>query len=144
MTPHGISRRRRHRVGVEAATDLTDGVASRDVVLEDASDHRGLGFEDLQVGRGVATAGDPPVAVGGLPRYDLARPSPPELAASVAFGDLRLLVLGDDALDLGQQAGLRVVVVQGRCVGEQHTYTESSQLVEDENLVGVSARQTVW
>jgi hypothetical protein len=143
MAPHGVSRRRRHRVGGEATADLTDGVAARDVVVEDASDHRSLGFEYLQVGSSVASASDSSVAVGGFPRYDLPGPGPPELAASVAFGDFRLFILGDNALDLSQQAGLWVVVVQGRCVGEQHTDTEASQFVEDENLVGIGARQTV-
>ena len=79
-------------------------------VGEDAPHHGGFGLVDLQVRRpGRRAAGDPTVAVGGLPGGDLAGAGAEQLAAPVPFGDLGLLVLGDHALHLGEQRGLRVV-----------------------------------
>lgn len=86
---------------------------------------------------------DAPVAVGRLPGGDLARAGTEQLAAPVSLGDLRLLVLRDDTLHLGQQHGLRVVCGQVGGVGETHLDAEAGQLVKDQHLVGVGAGQAV-
>src|SRR5213078_1547404 len=108
--------------------DLPDRVAAGGVVGEDASHDGGFGFEDHQAGRAGAVAGQPVVAVRGLPGDDLAGPGTEQLAAPVPFGDLRAFVLGDDALDLGEQPGLRVVV-EGWRVGEAHRHAVAGQFV---------------
>ena len=74
-----------------------------DVVVEDPADDRGLGFEHLQPGRAVRVAGVAPVAVGGAPGQHLPGAGAEQLPAPVPLGDLRPLVLGDHALDLGEQ-----------------------------------------
>jgi hypothetical protein len=66
-----------------------------------------------------------------------------EFAAAVPFGDLRLLVFGDDTLHLSEQPCLRVVGVEVGGVGETDGHPESGQLVEDQHLVGVGTSQPV-
>ena len=88
-------------------------------------------------------AGDPPVAVGGLPGDDLPGAGAEQLAAPVPFGDLRLLVFGDHALHLGEQHRLRVAGGQAGSVGEAHCYAEAGQLVQNQDLVGVGAGEPV-
>ena len=112
-------------------------------VGEDPPHHRGLGFEDLQVRGAAGAAGDAPVAVGGLAGDHLAGPGPEQLAPPVPFADLGPLVFGDHALHLGEQPGLRVVLVQAGGVGEPHGDPEAGQLVQDEHLVGVGAGEPV-
>jgi hypothetical protein len=92
---------------------------------------------------GGAGAGDPPVSVAGLPGGDLPGAGAEQLAAAVPFGDLRFLVLGDHALHLREQRGLRVAGGQVRGVGEPHADPEAGQLVQDEDLVGVGAGEPV-
>ena len=110
---------------------------------EDPLHHRGLGLEDFQVRRDVWAAGDAPVAVGRLPGDHLAGAGAEQLAPPVPFADLGPLVLGDHALDLGEQPGLRVVLVQAGGIGEPHAHPEAGQLVEDEHLVGVGPGEPV-
>ena len=93
--------------------------------------------------RAVWAAGDAPVAVGCLPGDHLAGAGAEQLAPPVPFADLGPLVLGDHALDLGEQLGLRVVLVQAGGVGEGHPHAEAGQLVQDEHLVGVGAGEPV-
>jgi hypothetical protein len=88
-------------------------------------------------------AGDPPVAVAGFPGDDLPGAGTEQLAAPVPFGDLRLLVLGDHALHLGEQHCLRVAVGQAGGVGEPHRDPEAGQLVQHEDLVGVGPGEPV-
>jgi hypothetical protein len=92
---------------------------------------------------GGRVARHPPVAVGGPPRGDLSGAGSEQLATSVSFGDLGLLVLSDDALDLGEQHGLRIVGGQVGGVGEPDGDADPGQLVEDQHLVGVGAGQPV-
>ena len=99
----------RHPVGGQPPDDLPQGDARRGGVVEDPPHDGGLGFEDHQPGRAVRVAGVAPVAVGGAPGQHLPVAGAEQLPAPVSFGDLRPLVLGDHALDLGEQLGLRVV-----------------------------------
>lgn len=143
MSPGRLPGRGGNLVGVELPADLADG-QPRGPVGEDALHHDGFGFVDLLVRwPGGGAAADVAVAVGGFPGGDLSGSGPEQLAAPVAFGDLRFLVLGDHALNLGQQGGLRVISGQVRGVGEVHPDTEAGELVEHEHLVGVGAREPV-
>jgi hypothetical protein len=99
-----------------------------DVVVEDPPHDGGLGFEHLQPRRAVRVAGSAAVAVGDAPGQHFPVAGAKQLPAPVPFGDLGPLVLGDHALDLGEQAGLRVVV-QGWGVGEPHLDPVAGQLV---------------
>ncbi len=141
--PHGAAAGwRRDLVGVELTADLADGGAGR-TLGEDPSHHRGLGLVDLQVCRAAGAAGDAPVAVGRLAGDHLAGSGPVELAPPVPFADLGPLVLGDHALHLSEQLGLRVGVVQAGRVGEPHGHAEAGHLIEDEHLAGVGAGEPV-
>jgi hypothetical protein len=93
--------------------------------------------------RAVWAAGDAPVAVGGLPGDHLAGAGAEQLAPPVPLADLGPFVFGDHALDLGEQLGLRVVLVQAGGVGEGHPHAEAGQLIQDERLVGVGAGEPV-
>ena len=127
---------------VELAADLADG-GPGGALGEDPPGHRGLGLEDLQVCGAVRAAGDAPVAVGRLAGDHLAGPGPEQLAPPVPFADLGPLVFGDHALHLGEQPGLRVVLVQAGGVGEPDGDAEAGQFIQDEHLVGVGAGQPV-
>jgi hypothetical protein len=129
-------------VGGQPTDDLSQGVPAVDVVVEDPPHDRGLGFEHLESGRAVRVAGLAAVAVGGAPGQHLSGAGAKQLPASIPFGDLRPLVFGDHALDLGEQLGLRVVV-QGWGVGESHADPVAGQLVEHDDLVGVDAGEPV-
>ena len=65
-----------------------------------------------------------------------------ELAAPVALGDLRPLILGDHSLHLHQQRRLRVLAVR-RSFEEPHAHAEPCKLFDDQHLVGVDAREPV-
>jgi len=117
-------------------------VAPGHVVVEDSPHDRHLRLIGLEAGRAVGGSGHAAVAVGGFPRDDLPGPGPPQLAPAVALGDLGPLVLGDDALHLGEQAGLGVVF-EGGGIGEEHGHAMAGELVENDDLVGVDPGQTV-
>jgi hypothetical protein len=107
--PGGFAGWRGHPVGVKTAADLAHGGAGG-AVGKYPPHHCGLGFIDLVVClAGGGATGNAAVAVWGFPGDDLPGAGPKQLAAPVAFGDLGLLVLGDHALHLGEQGGLRVV-----------------------------------
>jgi hypothetical protein len=65
-----------------------------------------------------------------------------QLAAAVALGDLRALVFGDQTLDLHEQLGLRVIAGR-RAFEEADGHTETFELLEDQHLVGVGAREAI-
>jgi hypothetical protein len=131
-----------HGVSVEQAADLADG-GPGGPLGEDPPHYRGLGLEDFQVRGAVWAAGDAPVAVGRLPGDHLAGAGAEQLAPPVPFADLGPLVLGDYALHLGEQPGLRVVLVEAGGIGEPHAHSEAGQLIEDEHLVGAGAGEPV-
>ena len=143
MRPGRFAGRGGHPVGVESAADLSDGGAGGPVG-EDPPHHDCFRFVDLPVRRpGRRAARDAPIAVGGLPGGDLSGAGSEQLAPPVPFGDLRLLVFGDHALDLSEQGGLRIIRGQGWGIGEGQCDSEPGQLVEDQNLVGVGPGQPV-
>src|SRR4051794_28718812 len=128
---------------LQAPTDLADADAVTADPAEDQPDDPGLLLVDL-VARAPAAVPLADVAVAvGRPREDadraLARRVP--LAASAAFEDLGPLVLGHHALDLEQQVVLRREA--DRPVEEDDLDPGAAQLVHQEDLVGVAARQPV-
>jgi hypothetical protein len=131
-----------YAVGAQPPDDFPDGVPAAGVVGEDAPHGGGFGFEDHQPGRAGRVAGYPVVAVRRFPGDDLAGPGTEQLAAPVPFGNLRAFVLGNDALHLGEQPGLRVVIERWR-VGEPHGHAVAGQFVEHDDLVGVDAGEPV-
>lgn len=122
--------------------DLADRLATVDVGAEDLAHDLGLGLEDLDPGRSALVGHDAAVAVGHLPEADLAGAGAVEFAAAVALGDLRALVFGDHALHLHQQRGLRVLA-ERRAFEEPHLALKPLQLLEDQHLVGVGAREPI-
>ena len=125
-------------LGVELAADLVDGGPGGLAPGKDPPHHRGLRLEDFQVRGAARAAGGAPVAVGRLPGDHLAGAGSEQLAPPVPFAESRPARTrpADHALHLGEQPGLRVVLVQAGAVGEPHAHPEAGQLVEDEHLVG--------
>jgi hypothetical protein len=117
-------------------------VPAQDVIVEDAPDDLGLWFEDDEVGGTVRAAGDASIAVGGLPGDHLSCSRAIELAAPIALGDLGALVFGDDALNLGEQTRLGIVV-DLRGIREQHPHAMACKFVQHDDLIGVGARETI-
>ena len=99
-------------------------------------------LEDLEVRRALAGSRQSTVAIRHLPGDHFARTSTPQLAAPVAFADLGTFVLGNDALHLGQQPRLRIVL-DLRCVMEPNAHAVARQLVEYDDLIRVHAGQAV-
>ena len=65
-----------------------------------------------------------------------------QLPAAAALGDLRALVLGDHPLELAQQLVLRRTRALG-LFGEHDLEPAARELLEQQHLVGVSAREPV-
>ncbi len=63
-------------------------------------------------------------------------------AAPVPLCDLRSLVFGHRPLDLHQQPCARII--QGRLFDEDHLHAEALQLLQDQHLIRVIAREAVW
>src|SRR5215211_6818612 len=139
--PDRLAGRRGDRAVVQVVGDLAHRPLVLDVGAEDLAHDPGLGFEDLHPRR-PAVGHDASEAVGHLPEADLAGAGAVELAAPVALGDLGALVFGDHALHLDQQRGLRVGA-QRRSLQEAHRHAEALELLEDQHLVGVCARESI-
>lgn len=90
----------------------------------------------------VRTSWNATVAEGNQAVDDLTSPSTEESSTTVAFGDLRAFVLGDDALHLNQQRGLRIVTKR-RSIEVANLDSVSQQLVGDQNLIRIAASQSV-
>ena len=141
-SPLRFAARRRDPTVAQFKRDLANRQAPLDVGSEDLAHNLGLGLEDLDPRRPAGGGHDAPVSVGGLPERDLPGAGAVELAAPVALGDLGLLVLGDHALHLDQQRRLRVVA-GCRALQEPDGDPEPLEFLEDQNLVGVGAREAI-
>jgi len=115
---------------------------SRHVIFENATDHRRFGFVYYQVRRGGRGCGDSAIAIRHFPEDDFAAARTPQLAAPIALGNFGALVLGDHALNLDQQASLRIVVERG-CVGKQYPNTMPGKLIQHDHLIGIQAGQAI-
>ena len=125
----------------QAQRDLPHAEMFVDVPAEDLPHDLRLGFRHLDVGRDAVTPWNPPVAVGDLPPAHFALSRAKELAATIAFRDLDALVFGDRALDLRKQARLRIIG-QG-LVEKDHLDAEALELFENQDLIGVLAREAI-
>ena len=97
-----------------------------------------LSLEDLQMRRALADSRQSTVPVGDLPGDHFARTRTPQLASPVALANLGAFVLGNDALHLGQQARLRIVL-DLRCVMESNGHAVARELVKYDDLIRVHA-----
>ena len=121
--------------------DLPHAEVFVDVPAEDLPHDLRLGLRHLDLGRDAVTPWNPPVAVGDLPPAHFTLSCPKELASTVAFRDLDAFVFGNRALDLGKQARLRIIG-QG-LVEKDHPDVEALELFENQNLIGVLAREAI-
>ena len=95
-----LAGRRRDPAVEQVVRDLPDRSSLLDIGCEDRTHDLGLGLEDLDPRRGRRRLRRPPVARMRSSRTGSRLPGSVELAAPVALGDLRALVLGDHALHL--------------------------------------------
>jgi hypothetical protein len=121
--------------------DLTDGGPFIDQPAIEHPDDLGLGGIDLEMGRDAVTGRDVAVAVGGIAGDPMAGAGPLELAAAEPLGEHRPLVLGDGPLDLEQELVVRIV--GDRRVDELDVAAGPAELLQQEDLVGVTPRQPV-
>ena len=126
----------------QPAGQLGDGGAVVGVAAEQLGDQRGFVLDDLVGGAGVRALADIPVAERGTGEH-VDRPGlgAVGLAAPVAFQDLRLLVLGEHALELHQQ--LILGRVAARALDELHPRAGAGELLDQQRLVGELAGQPV-
>src|SRR5262249_11437335 len=87
-------------------------------------------------------ARNPAIPVRDTPVDDLAGARTKQLAASMTLGDLGAFVFGDDALDLHQEFGLRIVS-HWRSIEEPDLDSKTCELVEHQDLIGVTASQAI-
>ena len=125
----------------QAQRDLPYAEVLVDVPAEDLAHDLGFGLGHFHVRRDPVTAWNMPVAVGDLPPEHLALSRAKELPPTVAFRDLDALVFGDRALDLREQARLRVIG-QG-LVEKEHLNAEALELFENQDLIRVLAREAI-
>ena len=125
----------------QAQRDLPHAEVLVDVPAEDLPHDLRLGSRHLDVGRDSVAPWNPPIAVGDLPPKHFALSRTKELASTVAFRDLDALVFGDRALDLREQARLRIIR-QG-LVEKDHLDAEALELFENQDLIGVLAREAI-
>ena len=137
-SPLRLAARRRDPAVAQLKRDLPHRPAPLNVGVDDL----GLGLVDLDPRSSAVGIDNAAVAVGALPERDLAGAGAVELAATVALGDLGLLVLGDHSLHLDQQCRLRIVA-RCRALQEVNGDPEALQFLEDQDLVGVGARETI-
>jgi hypothetical protein len=127
----------------QAAADLADADPVAAEPLEHLPDHRRLVLDDLVAGD---TAAMPlvgvAVAVGRRRQHaDRAAACGVALAAAAPLEDLGALVLGHHALDLQEQVVLRRH--PDRAVEEHDLGAAAAELVEQQHLVRVAARQAI-
>ena len=127
--------------GVQALEDLSDGHLLVDEPAVEGAHHLGLALVHHEVtGHGVL-ARHVAVAVGGTAALVVAIACPLQLAAAEALAEDGALVFSDGTLDLQQK--LIVGVVRDRVLQERHLDARAVELLQQQDLIGVSARQPV-
>ncbi|HEY5342510.1 MAG TPA: hypothetical protein VIJ66_02505 [Solirubrobacteraceae bacterium] len=116
---------------MQVTRDLTDRVLTIDVGTENIAHDLGLGLEDLDPGGAAIVGANATMTVGHLPERDIAGASAMQLAATVTLRDLGILILGDHALHLHQQRGLRILTKRW-ALQELHGDIEALKLLEDQ------------
>ncbi len=133
----------RHALRGEPPSDLRDRLVLLEVAAEDLAHDRRLGLVDLEECVGVLGALDVPVAVRGAGHdRDRAASGAVKLAAAAALSDLGPLVLGDHPLELAQELILRGAGPLG-LLGEDHLDPGALELLQQQHLIGVPAREPI-
>jgi len=128
-------------VGVEPLGEGVGAEALLDQPVVHLAHHRRLGLVDHQpLGRALGL-GQHAIAVGALPPVDPALSCREQPPAAGPLRDQRPLVLSEDALDLQQQLLLRTR--RDDLLEELDDAAGPLQLLQDDHLVGVGARQAV-
>jgi len=131
-----------HLLVGEPAGEFGDGGAVLGVAAEQLSDQCGLVFDDLVGGADSRGLTDIAVAERGAAQHvDRSGLGAVRLATPVALHDLRLLVLGEHALELHQQLVLRGIAA--RALDELHPRTGAGELLDQQRLVSELAGQPV-
>src|SRR5712691_779273 len=133
----------RDPLAAQAGGDLGDRLARLAVAAEDLAHDRRLALVDLVEGLVQLALSPVAVAVGRTGEHRLrAQARPVQLAAAGALGDLRALVLGNHPLELAQKLILGRAGAL-RLLREADADTGAVELLEQQHLVGVAAREPV-
>jgi hypothetical protein len=139
--PQATAAARPPGAGGEPLEDLSDRHSLIDQPAVQLAHHLGLGVIDDQVRGYAVPPGNVAIAVGRLAADPLPGARLLKLAAAEALAEEGALVLGDGALDLEQE--LVVGVVRDGVVDEEDLAGGLAQLLQQEHLVGVAAREAV-
>ena len=126
----------------QPAGQVRDGRAVVGVAAEHLRDQYRLTLDDLVGGTAKVGLADVPVAERGAGQHvDRPGAGAVGLAAPVPLGQLRFLVLGEDALELHQQLVFRGVAA--RALDELHPDPGAGEFLQQQRLVGELAGQPV-
>jgi hypothetical protein len=139
--PQGAAGTRHPRAVVQALDALADAEPLLGHPSIELAHHAGLRLIHDQAGRHGAAARFVGVAIRGLGADDVALARLLQLAAAEALTEHGALVLGDRALDLQQELVVRVV--RNRALQEHDLDAGAAELLEQQDLVGVLAREAV-
>src|ERR671911_2071181 len=123
--------------------DTEEARSRLEVGREDLRDRRGLRLVETHPGRIARSVGVDPKTVGGVrpgqqkPRFVLGQPSPAH-----PLGEQRPLVLGHRSADLQEQLVVRLGA--HRSLHELHPAASLLELLDEDHLVNVVARQPIW
>src|SRR5512134_1729656 len=136
-----LARARVPRPEVQPLEDLADGHSLLDQPAVEHAHERGFGLVDFEPPAGPVAARDVAVAVGRTSADEPAGPRLLQLAAAEALAQQRPLVFGHGPLDL--QEKLVAGIVGDGVVEERHRAAGTAELLEDQDLIGVLAREAV-
>ena len=125
---------------VQSRDALADGLPAHEPSI-DLAHHVGLGLVDDKPGGQGATSRLIPIAVRGLGAQDVPVACFLQLAPPEPLGQHRTLIFSDSPLDLQQE--LIVGVVRDGVMQERHLAVRATKLLEQQNLIGILARQPV-
>src|SRR5918994_4021066 len=126
---------------VQPLEDLADGHPLLDQPAVEHAHERGFVLVDLEAPAGPVAARDVAVAVGRAPADEPAGPRLLQLAAPEPLAQQGALVLGDRPLDL--QEKLVAGIVGDGAVEEGYRAAGAAELLEDQCLIGILAREAV-
>jgi hypothetical protein len=140
--PHRLAGRAGDAILIQTSADTPHRVAAGHKVIENALHHHCFCRIDLQVAGAGRTSGDAPVTIRHQAMDNLTSTSPEKPSAAVAFGYFGALILGDHTLHLNQQRCFRIIVKRGS-IHIVDLDAMPGQLIGDQDLIRVAARQTV-
>jgi len=136
-----LTRARKPRTVMESVQDLPDGAALVEQPAVDEAHELGLRLVDHEVAADPLLRGDVAIAGGGTAEGGVTVACLLPFAAAEPLAQDSALLFGDGALDLQQQ--LVVGILADRPLNKNGLAARTTQLVEDEHLIGVFARQPV-